>query len=340
MTTKKEKRKSKLLANEPRKKELLKFVATKNEEATKSEDSLPENYNKILDAIKKGYFLIGTLKSVTRKVNADDGKSELVFKVDVLGFECIVNENQWWMFDTKILYRPEISNLTLEQASYTRALKMINARVPIIPFKIKEITEDSDKLTNKKIKKYLLFGSRTYAMAKLQDIWFFHKYHNDEFSVKVGDNVSTRVLFTNRNNICVECFGVEVYVNILDVSSRFVADCRDLYKPGQDMKVTVRGINIEDKKVKLSLSARMYETKLNYTSSKINEIKKKSAYFGVVTHISNTGHYIVSLSNGVIGDVSPNCVQSCGIVSPGDNVVFVCTGIAKDKNLAFGVITK
>ena len=82
MTTKKEKRKSKLLANEPRKKELLKFVATKNEEATKSEDSLPENYNKILDAIKKGYFLIGTLKSVTRKVNADDGKSELVFKVD------------------------------------------------------------------------------------------------------------------------------------------------------------------------------------------------------------------------------------------------------------------
>lgn len=159
----------------------------------------------------------------------------------------------------------------------------------IVCFTVFSVSTDKDKgLT--------IFGNRIDAMNKLQDFYFTHiNYPQTESNtIAVGDKTQARILTVRSHKLFVECCGVETFLSPYYLSNDTVVNCKDFYKPGDVIEVTIRKLYTEPKNY-ISLTARNSMSK-----EKMHQIVKGSTYLGTVDRIDpKKGTISVRLANGL-----------------------------------------
>ena len=104
---------------------------------------------------------------------------------------------------------------------------------------IKFIIIEADKISSKAI------GSRIKAMERLQEI--------NIKKVEVGDKIYAKVIGVWKKYIRIECLGIDFIMKAQDLQYGYVEDLSKMYKVNEQIKVVIKEISEESKKVKISV---------------------------------------------------------------------------------------
>lgn len=112
--------------------------------------------------------------------------------------------------------------------------------------------------------------------------------------LKKNDVVMVRVLAVGIKHILVELFGKEVIIKAANLKHTYILNCKDLYSPGDKIKVRIKNIDIQNNIFELSAK--------DFTLNPFNEIRKyiteNGEYTGKVIAFSKThSGIIVQLDN-------------------------------------------
>lgn len=70
--------------------------------------------------------------------------------------------------------------------------------------------------------------------------------------LKVNDSVRVRVLAVGTKHILVELYGKEVIIKADNLQHTYIVNCKDIYSPGQYLKVRIKNIDIQNNIFELS----------------------------------------------------------------------------------------
>ena len=163
-------------------------------------------------------------------------------------------------------------------------------------------------------------GNRNMAMAKLRDIYFFHKNRkrNDipPREVKPDDKVEAFVVNTDNQMITVSALGVETQINLYNLATEPISSCKELVKNGDKITCYVKTLQVKDDNVHLVLSCRQ-----TVTPTSIKYMKVGAIYLGsVIKYSPEKKVFTVMLANGVLASINENKIQGGIPLTLGDQV--------------------
>lgn len=155
--------------------------------------------------------------------------------------------------------------------------------------------------------------------------------------LKVNDVVSVRILAVGVKHILVELYGKEVIIKADNLQHTYILNCKELYAPGEYLKVRI--INIDIEKNIFELDAKCFT---------INPYKNIRKY--IIEHGEYTGKVIAfpKKNSGIIVKLD-NSNISCLIRVPArfnhyphflDRVLIKVTEIREDKKLIYGYLMR
>lgn len=155
--------------------------------------------------------------------------------------------------------------------------------------------------------------------------------------LKVNDVVSVRILAVGVKHILVELYGKEVIIKADNLLHTYILNCKELYAPGEYLKVRI--INIDIEKSIFELDAKCFT---------INPYKNVRKY--IIEHGEYTGRVIAfpKKNSGIIVQLD-NSNISCLIRVPArfnhyphflDKVLIKVTEIREDKKLIYGYLMR
>ena len=276
-------------------------------------------------------YLFGQVAAVEELNFSVNGESVLIYTVMVKGYECLILEEDFVMKVNNSFKRDGDTDINrYSKNKLTKARQLVKAIVPVIIKDIQEIEMGTDAVSGSKIYRYLIGGSRVEGMNSLQDKYFFHKHHRrNAETVNQGDITKARVIGVSDNHLWVEAFGVETYIPSIETDIKFVDNCKKYFHVGQEIKVKVKTINVNDGKVYLSLSKRLYDLELSPFRDSLQRMKEGGAYLGVVEKMKKD-IYVVRLYNNVIAVVPFEHVKADIALRIGQTVNVICFRIRKD----------
>lgn len=179
-------------------------------------------------------------------------------------------------------------------------------------------TTDDPRFEGEKLT--FVVGDRNIAMAKLRDIYFFHKNRKKQttppITIKKGDKVEAFVVNVDAQMVTVSALGVETNINLYNLTSDSYTSCNQVVQNGDRLECFVASASVEDNKVNLKLTCRQ-----SVAPSSIAYIRVGSLYLGTVVKYSQRKKlYIVTLANGVSASIPESKVQGYVPLSLGDKV--------------------
>lgn len=155
--------------------------------------------------------------------------------------------------------------------------------------------------------------------------------------LKVNDTVKVRIIAVGIKHILVELYGKEVIIKAEELQHTYILNCKDLYSPGEHLKVKVKCIDITNNTFELSAK--------EFVENPFKNIRKyiteKGEYTGkVIAFPKQNSGIIVQLDNTNV---------TCLIRVPArfnnyphylDNVLVKITEIQENKKLIYGYLMR
>ena len=285
--------------------------------------------------------VIGYEEEVQKDENGEIKSLNMFVKVEYDGEEILIPDSQY--FEPTFRFSRDDSKLSKSKLRYEKKKRIeyqLDAKVCFVLTYLDRIENDDEykKLTGSDYH-YNILASRTKAMEKLRDYYFYHSRKDTEYppEIKVGDKTLARVLSVRDNMVLVECLGIETRLDEFELSNKVVNNCNDFVKAGDNLSVTVTKFYLESENGKLpylKVSARE-----GVLSSNLSNIKVGNVYKGKVSHRNKTKHiYSIVLNNGVMVTVPENRVMGNLDLDRNDNVVVTIKRI--DGPFVLGVAYK
>lgn len=113
--------------------------------------------------------------------------------------------------------------------------------------------------------------------------------------LKVNDVVKVRILAVGIKHIIVELYGKEVIIKADNLQHTYILNCKDLYSPGEFLKVRIKNIDVQNNTFELSSkefienpykNIRKYITEGGEYTGKVIAFPKKNS--GVIVQLDNT----------------------------------------------------
>ncbi len=177
-----------------------------------------------------------------------------------------------WYEDIKILVPS--THLGIEKASKSIIRGMLGAEIDFIVIEIDTIS-------------IIAIASRKDAMQLRSEL--------ELPKLKVNDTVRVRILAVGQKHILVELYGKEVIIKADNLQHTYIVNCKDLYSPGEYLKVRIKQIDIENNMFELSSkdfienpykSIRKYITEGGEYTGKVIGFPKKNS--GVIVQFDVT----------------------------------------------------
>lgn len=281
-------------------------VRTVETEADKERSDLLD----LIESQKSGRILTGTIQGVERSDNKLNSLAVLYhgsFKILIPAEETVEKQE-----DTRG-YPPE-------DIMYQKLVKRLGAEVDYV---IKGIDADAK----------VAVASRLEAMSAKRKRYYFARNAEDEYVIRPGIRAEARVVSVIRGGVFIDLFGVEVYIQLRELSYQRWLDATGHFHPGQRILVKileVDRINRDNIKVVASVkqaSENPYERALRMYSI-------GNRYVGTVSMVDTTGVF-VALEEGI------DCLCSYpkrGRPPRGARVTVRILGINYETNRVWGAI--
>ena len=296
-------------------------------EKVKNQDE--ELYKKLLENKENKTICWGTVSAV----EPDTGIGKATITVMWKGIRVLIPDSAY--FEDSWNFGSEYEKLSSKEKTERRekaARETIMSNCPFIVVAVikNEITEGNHAGEEE----IIAYGDRLSALEKLRDIYFIHKETNDPVEVNINDQANANVVYVAEDFATVECLGVETRINAYNLNEDYVDNCKDFVSPGDVIKVRIKRIGIEGKKVYLSATGR-----LNLGSKAMSSLKIGGSYLGTVESF-NKGKslYTIKLRNGVNVSVHEGNVQGHTPINIGDRVAVMIKELKQEY--AFGVAMK
>ncbi len=155
--------------------------------------------------------------------------------------------------------------------------------------------------------------------------------------LKINDTVKVRILAVGVKHVLVELYGKEVTIKADNLQHTYILNCKDLYSPGEYLKVRIKNIDIEKNLFELSAK--------DFTENPYRNIRK---------YITEGGEYIGKViafpknNSGIIVQLDLTNI-TCLIRIPArfnnyphylDNVLVKITEIKVEKKLIYGYLIR
>ena len=155
--------------------------------------------------------------------------------------------------------------------------------------------------------------------------------------LKINDTVNVRIIAVGIKHILVELYGKEVIIKVDDLQHTYILNCKDLYVPGEYLKVRIKNIDIE--KDLFELSAK------DFIENPYKNIRKY-----IVENGEYTGKVIAfpKGNSGVIVQLDTTKI-TCLVRVPArfnnyphflDNVLIKITEIKENKKMIYGYLMR
>ena len=155
--------------------------------------------------------------------------------------------------------------------------------------------------------------------------------------LKVNDTVKVRIIAVGVKHIIVELYGKEVIINADNLQHTYILNCKDLYSPGEYLKVRIKKIDVQSNIFELSSkdfvenpykNIRKYITEGGEYTGKVIAFPKKNS--GVIVQLDNTNVTCLVRVPAKFNNY-PHFV---------DNVLIKITEIKEDKKLIYGYLMR
>ena len=197
----------------------------------------------------------------------------------------------------------------------------------VIPFTVTEISVENYKneQTGETVKLLTVLGNRKEAMAILRDIWFLHENTKNPNAMprKVEKDMIAKahVLTVRSDMVLVECLGVETRISARDLSDDVIENCQDFVKAGDNIKVRIRGLHINDADSEFSRVYLAVSGRIRQVPRAIYGMKEGATYLGTVDKFNRQKKiYNVVLRNHVNAIVQAQDVQGEIPLKHGDTI--------------------
>lgn len=181
---------------------------------------------------------------------------------------------------------------------------------------------------------YVAVASRTEAMRAKRKKYYFGTDRNGYNILYQGVVAEARVTATARNGLFADIFGLEVFINVRELSYQRLSDTGLYFQPGQRILVKILTLDRSDKEnIKVTASVRQ-ATESPYEKA-IRRLNVGDRYVGTVSMVDTNGVF-VSLDGG-IDCLCPYPLR--GRPPRGSRVTVRILGIDQETNRIWGSIT-
>lgn len=188
-------------------------------------------------------------------------------------------------------------------------------------------------------------GSRIQGLKKE---WKKYFGPTPDYDIRPDTEVVATVLAVGRFNLYLTVCGMDCTIKAKYLTYRYIQDCRDLYKPGQQIRMKVSEVDLSDpKKPELKFNALVYEK--DRCKRNAARLSKGTVHIGTVVTISRNTTSDKPTSNVRLwlNDVEAPAIckdiiippEFAHNVLPGATVVFESKGLRMD-GIPHGVITR
>lgn len=179
-----------------------------------------------------------------------------------------------------------------------------------------------------------VIASRQQAMEKLQRIHFFSR----NADVKVGSVAKASIISSGPRYAIVECLGVESVIGSGALSAfSYIDDVSEEFKPGMGLMVAVESLNVDRAKhtVDIALSHSLIER----SQAKVETVSERminGRYDATVVGSNDKFYFVIIEGMKIRGIVPKDFFYGTGELVRNDAVVFLVTGINKERNMLIG----
>ena len=219
-----------------------------------------------------------------------------------------------WYEDIKILIPS--THLGIEKAARSIIRGMLGAEIDFIVIEL-------DTISN------IAIASRIDAMQLRSEL--------ELPKLKVNDTVKVRILSVGYKHIIVDLYGKEVTIDAENLRHTYIVNCKDLYIPGEYLKVRI--INIDIQKNIYELDAKCF------THNPYQDIRKfiteNGEYTGnVISFPKNNSGIIVQLDNGNVTALIRVPARFNNYPHYMEKVLIRITEIKEKKKLIYGILVR
>ena len=219
-----------------------------------------------------------------------------------------------WYEDIKILIPS--THLGIEKAARSIIRGMLGAEIDFIVIEL-------DTISN------IAIASRIDAMQLRSEL--------ELPKLKVNDTVKVRILSVGYKHIIVDLYGKEVTIDAENLRHTYIVNCKDLYIPGEYLKVRI--INIDIQKNIYELDAKCF------THNPYQDIRKfiteNGEYTGkVISFPKNNSGIIVQLDNGNVTALIRVPARFNNYPHYMEKVLIKITEIKEKKKLIYGILVR
>ena len=155
--------------------------------------------------------------------------------------------------------------------------------------------------------------------------------------LKVNDVVKVRILAVGAKHIIADLYGKEVIIKANNLQHTYIVNCKDYYSAGQNLKVRIKNIDIENNVFELSAK--------DFTENPFKNIRKyiveKGEYTGkVIAFQKQNSGIIVQLDNSQVSVLTRVPPRFNSYPHFKDNVLIKITEIKEDKKLIYGYLMR
>lgn len=155
--------------------------------------------------------------------------------------------------------------------------------------------------------------------------------------LKINDTVKVRILAVGVKHIIVELYGKEINIKAADLQHTYILNCKDIYNPGESLKVRIKNIDIQNNIYELVAK--------DFTINPYKDIRK---------YITENGEYTGKViafpkkNSGIIVQLDTSNI-TCLVRVPArfnnyphffDNVLIKVTEIKENKKLIYGYLMR
>lgn len=185
---------------------------------------------------------------------------------------------------------------------------------------IKFIIVEVDKISSKAV------GSRLKAMQRLQEI--------NIKKVEVGDKVYGKIIGVWKKYIRIECLGLDFLMKAQDLLYGYVEDVSKIYKVNEQIKVIIKEISEQDKKIKISVKDLIDDPFKNIRK----DFTEKGEYLATITGYTE---------NGIFANIAQGVDTVCTLPTwldrppfPGEKVIIKIYKILPEKRKIYSSLVK
>lgn len=185
---------------------------------------------------------------------------------------------------------------------------------------IKFIVVEIDKISSKAV------GSRLKAMQRLQEI--------NIKKVEVGDKIYGKIIGVWKKYIRIECLGLDFIIKAQDLLYGYIEDVSKLYKINEQIKVIIKEISEDNKKIKISVKDLIIDPFKNIRK----DFTEKGEYLATITGYTE---------NGIFANIAQGVDTVCTLPTwldrppfPGEKVIIKIYKILPEKRKIYSSLVK